>query len=106
MDAAVFINLRDCSEVYKLRKWDIQRLHQVTIPTYQEPTSLKTRARRYEENIERCAFWNFRTDFIAEVKWTYSLVRSPIWANKDLLESKFCALCNGVDLEYTLCSGH
>jgi hypothetical protein len=23
-----------------------------------------------------------------------------------LLEKKFCALCNGVDLGYTLCSGH
>jgi hypothetical protein len=35
----------------------------------------------------------------------YSLVRSPIWANKDLLESKFCALCNRVEFGYTLCSG-
>jgi hypothetical protein len=32
MDAAVFINLRACSEVYKWRKHDIQKLHQVTIP--------------------------------------------------------------------------
>jgi hypothetical protein len=68
MDAAVFINLRACSEVYKWRKWDITKLHEVSIPTHQELTSLKTRAMSYEENIERCAFWNFRTDFIAEVK--------------------------------------
>jgi hypothetical protein len=33
-----------------------------------------------------------------------SLVRSPIWDNKDLLERKFSSLCNGVDLRYTLCS--
>jgi hypothetical protein len=70
MDAVVFINLRACSEVYKWRKWDIQKLHQFDIPTHQEPTNLKTRARSYGENVERCAFWNFRTDFIAEVKRT------------------------------------
>jgi hypothetical protein len=70
MDAAVFIDLRACSEVYKWRKWDIQKLHQFTIPTHQEPTNLKTHAWSYGENIERCAFWNFRTDFIAEVKQT------------------------------------
>jgi hypothetical protein len=70
MDAAVFINLRACSEVYKWRKWDIQKLHQVSITTHQEQMNLKTRARSYGENIERCAFWNFRTDFIAEVKQT------------------------------------
>jgi hypothetical protein len=40
----------------------------VSIPTYQEPMNLKTHARSYEENIERCAFLNFMTDFIAKVK--------------------------------------
>jgi hypothetical protein len=35
-----------------------------------------------------------------------SLVQSPIWANKDSLERKFCTLYNGVELGYTLCSGH
>jgi hypothetical protein len=70
MDAVVFINLRACSEVYKWRKWDIHKLHQVSIPTHQEPMNLKTHARSYGENIERCAFWNFRTDFITEVKLT------------------------------------
>jgi hypothetical protein len=69
IDAAVFFNFRACSEVYKWRKWDIQKIHQVSILTNQEPMSLKTRARSYGENIERCALWNFRTDFIAKVKW-------------------------------------
>jgi ABC-type antimicrobial peptide transport system ATPase subunit len=68
MDAAVFTNFRAYSEVYKWRKRDIQKLHQVAIPTHKEPMNLKTRARSYGENIECCAFWNFRTDFIAEVK--------------------------------------
>jgi hypothetical protein len=68
MDAAVFINLRAFSEVYKWIKWDIKKLNQVSIPMHEEPTNLKTRARSFGENIERCAFWNFRTDFIAEVK--------------------------------------
>jgi hypothetical protein len=27
MDAVVFINLRECLEVYNWRKWDIQKLH-------------------------------------------------------------------------------
>jgi hypothetical protein len=52
MDAAVFFNFRACSEVYKWRKWDIQKLHEDSNPTHQEPTSLKTRARSYGENIE------------------------------------------------------
>jgi hypothetical protein len=56
MDPAVFIKLIACSEVHKWRRCDIQKLHQVTIPTHQEPKSLKTRARSYGENIERCAF--------------------------------------------------
>jgi hypothetical protein len=70
MGVVVFINLRHCSEVYKWRKWDIQNLHQVSIPTHQEPMDLKTHGRSCEENIKRCAFWNFRTDFITEVKQT------------------------------------
>jgi hypothetical protein len=70
MDAAIFINLRACSKVYKWRKWYIQKLHEVSIPTHQEPTNLKIRSRSYGENIKRCAFWNFRTDFITEVKQT------------------------------------
>jgi hypothetical protein len=48
MDVAVFLNLKVCSEEYKWRKWDIQKLHQVSIPTHQEPTNLKTRAKSYE----------------------------------------------------------
>jgi hypothetical protein len=31
-------------------------IHEFPIPTHQEPTSLKTRARSYGGNIERCAF--------------------------------------------------
>jgi hypothetical protein len=69
-DVVVFINFRACSEVYKLRKWDIQKLHKVSIPSHQEPMNLKTHASSYGESIERCTFWNFRTDFIAEVKRT------------------------------------
>jgi hypothetical protein len=52
MDAAVFINFWAYSEVYKWRKWDIQKLHQVAIPTHQEPTNFKTRARSYGQNID------------------------------------------------------
>jgi hypothetical protein len=59
MDAAVFFNFRACSEVYKWIKWDIQKIHEVSIPTHQEPTSLKARARSYGENIEHCALWKF-----------------------------------------------
>jgi hypothetical protein len=70
MDAVVFINLRACLEVYKWRKWDIQKLNQVSIPTHEEPMNLKIRARSYGENINRCACLNFRTDFIAGVKQT------------------------------------
>jgi hypothetical protein len=34
MDVAAYINLRACSEVYKWRKWNIQKLNQVVIPAH------------------------------------------------------------------------
>ena len=54
--AAVFINLRTCSELYKKQKVDIQKLHQIPIPTHSKSMNLKTRIRRYGKNIGRCAF--------------------------------------------------
>ena len=56
--AAVFINLRTCSELYKKQKVDIQKLHQIPVPTHPRSMNLKTRTRRYDKKIERCAFWN------------------------------------------------
>src|SRR6185437_15663215 len=41
-DAAVFINLRTCSELYKKQKVDIQKLHQILILTHSRSMNLKT----------------------------------------------------------------
>ena len=54
--AAVFINLRTCSELYKKQKVYIQKLHQIPIPTHSRSMNFKTRTRRYGKNIGRCAF--------------------------------------------------
>jgi hypothetical protein len=34
------------------------RLHQVSVPTHLRSMNLKTRTRRSDKNIERCAVWN------------------------------------------------
>ena len=106
-DAAVFINLRTCSELYKKQKVDIQKLHQILIPTHSRSMNLKTRTRRYGKNIGRCAFWNSSRQ-TAALGWNghNSLVRNQFWANKDSLERKIRALRNGAMFQYRFYSGN
>ena len=106
-DAAVFINLRTCSELYKKQKVDIQKLHQIPIPTHSRSMNLKTRTRRYGKNIGRCAFWN-SSGQIAALGWNghNSLVRNQFWANEDSSKRKIHALRNGVMFQYMFCSGN
>ena len=40
------------------RKVDIQKLHEISVPTHPRSMNLKTRTRRYGKNFGRCAFWN------------------------------------------------
>jgi hypothetical protein len=53
----------------QLKKSNIQKILQISFPTHQASSNLKTRTRRYGKNIERCAVWNQPwTDCIARVK--------------------------------------
>jgi hypothetical protein len=40
--------------MYNGRKFNIQKLLQISFPTLQESLILKTRTKRYDRNIERC----------------------------------------------------
>ena len=55
-DAVVFINLTTWTEAYKEEKVDIQKLHEIPVPTHPRSMNLKTRTRRYGKKIGRCAF--------------------------------------------------
>ena len=55
---AVFIKFCTWIETYKEEKVDIQKLHEIPVPTHPRSMNLKTRTRRYGKNIGRCAFWN------------------------------------------------
>jgi hypothetical protein len=47
--------LSTCSEMYNGRKVNIKKLLQISFPTHQESSLLKTHTRKYGRNIERCA---------------------------------------------------
>ena len=68
--AAVFINLRTCSELYKKQKVDIQKLHQIIIPTHPRSMNLKNRTRRYGKKLWTLRVLKFGTDCSAGIKWT------------------------------------
>ena len=48
---AVFIRFCKWTEMYKEEKVDIQKLHEIPIPTHPRSMNLKTRIRRYGKNI-------------------------------------------------------
>jgi hypothetical protein len=52
----VFIKFCTWREMYKEEKVDIQKLHEICVPTHPRSMNLKTRTRRYGKNIGRCVF--------------------------------------------------
>jgi len=93
---AVFIKFCTWIETYKKEKVDIQKFHEIPVPTHPRSMNLKTRTRRYGKNIGCCAFWNSLGQ-IAVLGWNghNSLFRNQFWANEDSLERKIRALRNG-----------
>jgi hypothetical protein len=63
---AVFIKFCSWKEMYKEEKVDIQKLHEILVPTHPRSMNLDTRTRRYGQNSGHCAFWN--ADCSAEIK--------------------------------------
>src|SRR6185437_10352853 len=53
---AVFIKFCTWTVTYKEEKVDIQKLHEIPVPTHPRLMNLKTRTRRYVKNIGRCLF--------------------------------------------------
>jgi hypothetical protein len=44
--------------MFEKEKVENQKLHHVPVPMHPRSMNLKTRTRRYEKNIERCAVWS------------------------------------------------
>ena len=66
---------------------DIQKLHEVSIPTNQEPSQSEIPTSGYGQNIEGCALWKF-LDSTQRQKWNghNSLVWNPFKENDHSLE--------------------
>ena len=66
---------------------DIQKLHEVPVPTNQESSQSEIPTSRYGQNIEGCALWKF-LDSTQRQKWNghNSLIWTPFKANDHSLE--------------------